>query len=143
MFQSFSIIFLIATLLSFINYKWIKLPATIGTMILALGIAIIITLSKSIAPDFYQLFCDMVIAADFKTLLLDVLLSVLLFAGAIHINIIELKKERWFILLCPDRNTKNCVSEHKNFCINSRTQIPWDTKQPHILCHETQTQKLN
>ena len=99
MFQSFSIIFLIATLLSFINYKWIKLPATIGTMILALVAAIVITLSKSISPDFYQLFCDMVIAADFKTLLLDILLSVLLFAGAIHINISELKKERWFILL--------------------------------------------
>lgn len=99
MFQAFSIIFLIATLLSFINYKWIKLPATIGTMILALGLAIVVTLSKAIAPSFYQFFCDMVIAADFKTLLLDILLSVLLFAGAIHINISELKKERWFILL--------------------------------------------
>ena len=99
MFQAFSIIFLIATILSFINYKWIKLPATIGTMILALGLASIITLSKSVAPNFYQLFCDLVIAADFKTLLLDVLLSILLFAGAIHINIRELEKERWFILL--------------------------------------------
>jgi CPA1 family monovalent cation:H+ antiporter len=99
MFHAFSIIFLIATLLSLINYKWIKLPATIGTMILALGVAIIITISKSIVPSFYQFFCDLVIAADFKTLLLDILLSILLFAGAIHINITELKKERWFILL--------------------------------------------
>ena len=99
MFHAFSIIFLIATLLSLINYKWIKLPATIGTMILALGVAIIITISKSIVPGFYQFFCDLVIAADSKTLLLDILLSILLFAGAIHINITELKKERWFILL--------------------------------------------
>ena len=91
--------FLIAALLSFVNYKWIKLPATIGTMILALGLSIIITSSKSFMPNLYQLFCDLVITADFKTLLLDVLLSILLFAGAIHINISELKKERWFILL--------------------------------------------
>ncbi len=99
MFQAFSIAFLIATLLSVINYRWVKLPGTIGTMILSLILAMGIILMKPIFPSLYQIFCDIVIAADFKTLLLDVILSVLLFAGAIHINIRDLAKEKWSILL--------------------------------------------
>lgn len=99
MFQAFSVIFLLAALLSFVNYKWVKLPSTIGTMILALVLAAMVTLSQAILPDFYQYFCDLVIAADFRSLLLEILLSILLFAGAIHINISELNKERWFIML--------------------------------------------
>ncbi len=99
MFQTFSLIFLIASLLSVINYRWLKLPSTIGTMILALAVAVLITLSKPILPGFYEFTCSVIIAADFKTLLLDVMLSLLLFAGAIHVNIADLKKEKWSILL--------------------------------------------
>lgn len=99
MLQSFSIIFSIAALFSFINYKWLKLPATIGLMIMSLATILIITVSKDIIPGFYQFFCDMVTNTDFRSLLLDGLLSFLLFAGALHVNIGELAKEKWSILL--------------------------------------------
>ena len=52
MFESFSIIFTIATLFNFINYKWLKLPTTIGLMILSLILIIPITLSKTIFPSY-------------------------------------------------------------------------------------------
>ncbi len=90
MFNSFSIIFLLAALLSFINYKWLKLAPTIGTMILALILAGGVILSKNLFPAFYQFFCDTLLSADFGTLLLDVMLSILLFAGAMHINVRDL-----------------------------------------------------
>ncbi len=99
MLQSFSLIFSIAAFFSFINYKWLKLPNTIGLMILSLASIIIITLSKSIFPDFYWFFCDTVRNSDFKTLLMDGLLSFLLFAGALHVDICDLAKEKWSILL--------------------------------------------
>ncbi len=99
MLQSFSIIFSIAAFFSFINYKWLKLPNTIGLMILSLATIIIITLSKNIFPDFYWFFCDTVNNSDFKTLLFDGLLSFLLFAGALHVDICDLAKEKWSILL--------------------------------------------
>ncbi|MBW1297864.1 cation:proton antiporter [Aquimarina litoralis] len=99
MLQSFSIIFSIAAFFSFINYKWLKMPATIGLMIMSLCTVIIITLSKSIVPDFYEFFCNMVANSDFKTLLLDGILSFLLFAGALHVNIEELSKEKWSVIL--------------------------------------------
>ncbi len=99
MFESFSIIFLLAALLSFINYKWLKLSSTIGTMILALIFSVIIIASKGVLPWFFQFFCDTIMAVDFSTLLLDVMLSILLFAGAMHINIHALLKQKWPILL--------------------------------------------
>ena len=41
----------------------------------------------------------MVTDSDFKTLLFDGILSFLLFAGALHVNIEDLEKEKWSILL--------------------------------------------
>ena len=99
MLQSFSIIFSIAAFFSFINYKWLKLPATIGLMAMSLVTIMIIWLSQSIFPAFYLFFCDMVINSDFKTLLFDGILSFLLFAGALHVNIDELAKEKWSVVL--------------------------------------------
>ncbi len=99
MLQSFSIIFAIASFYSYINYKWLKLPTTIGLMLMSLATIIIITISKSIIPGVYQFFCDIVTNSDFKTLLLDGILSFLLFAGALHVNIDDLSKEKWSIVL--------------------------------------------
>lgn len=99
MLQSFSIIFSIAAFFSFVNYKWLKLPATIGLMLMSLATIIVITVSKGIFPEFYLFFCDIVTGSDFKTLLFDGILSFLLFAGALHVNIEDLEKEKWSILL--------------------------------------------
>ncbi|WP_106793294.1 sodium:proton antiporter [Aquimarina sp. Aq78] len=99
MLQSFSIIFAIAAFFNFVNYKWLKLPTTIGLMLMSLATILIITISKSIIPEFYQFFCDIVTNSDFRSLLLDGILSFLLFAGALHVNIDELAKEKWPILL--------------------------------------------
>ena len=99
MFQSFSIIFSIAAVFSFMNYKWLKLPSTIGLMLMALVLVILITLTKGIFPEFYEYFCNMVINSDFKTLLMDGILSFLLFAGALHVNIDDLAKERKSVIL--------------------------------------------
>ncbi len=99
MFESFSIIFSIAALFSVINYKFLKLPNTIGLMILSLMLVIPIIASKNIFPEFYEFFCNVVIQADFKTLLFNGLLSFMLFAGALHVNLAALAKERKSIIL--------------------------------------------
>lgn len=99
MFESFSVIFTIAAILNLINYKWLKLPSTIGLLILSLILIIPITLSETVFPKFYTFFCDIIVNADFKTLLLDGILSFLLFAGALHVNLEALAKEKKSILL--------------------------------------------
>lgn len=99
MFQSFSIILSIAALFSYINYKWLKLPSTIGLMVMALALVLLITLAKGTFPEFYDYFCNLVLNSDFKTLLMDGMLSFLLFAGALHVNIDDLAKERKSVIL--------------------------------------------
>lgn len=99
MLESFSVIFSIAAAFSFINYKWLKLPNTIGLMLMSLATIVIITLSKSVFPAFYQFFCDVIINTDFRTLLFDGILSFLLFAGAMHVNFGDLAKEKWSVFL--------------------------------------------
>lgn len=99
MFESFTIILSLAALFSYINYRWFKLPATIGLMIMAFVTALGIIASQAIFPDFYQFFCDLVLSIDFDTVLLDIMLSFLLFAGAMHVNIHDLSQEKWSIFL--------------------------------------------
>ncbi|WP_055435602.1 hypothetical protein [Lacinutrix algicola] len=62
-----------------------KLPTTIGLIILSLILIIPIALSETIFPEFYRFFCDIIVNADFKTLLFNGILSFLLFAGALYV----------------------------------------------------------
>ena len=99
MLQSFSLIFGLVAILSLINYKWLKLPYTIGVMLLSLLTVGILYLLKPTFPDLFQQVCNVVLDANFEYLLFDGLLGFLLFAGALHINIRELANERQAVFL--------------------------------------------
>ncbi len=99
MFQSFTIILSLAALFSIINHKFLKLPTTIGLMILALLTAFMVIGFQSVHPGAYTFFCQVVQDVNFQEILLDVMLSFLLFAGAMHVNIHDLAKEKIPILL--------------------------------------------
>ena len=99
MFESFTIILSLAALFNYINYRWFKLPTTIGLMIMALLTSLLVIASKKILPSLYEFFCQIVVEIDFKILLMDVMLSFLLFAGALHVNIHQLEKEKNAVFL--------------------------------------------
>lgn len=98
--------FVIATVLvflsaafGFINVRYLKLPNTIGLMV----ITIVFTLAVFVLSYFDDTLLNVeryiITQIDFKTLLLDIMLSFLLFAGALHTNFDELKKLRWPIIM--------------------------------------------
>lgn len=99
MFQSFTIVISLAALFSFINHKWLKLPTTIGLMLLALTSSLLLIAAQPVLPHTYDFFDKIVLNIDFKSILLDVMLSFLLFAGALHINLHKLEAERWPVLI--------------------------------------------
>ena len=99
MFESFSIIIALVSLFSFINYKYLKLPNTIALMIMSLISVVALISIQDVFPETYRFFCDLVIESNFEELILDTLLSFLLFAGALHVNIKDLAHERWSVLL--------------------------------------------
>ena len=99
MYESFSILFTLGVLLSLVNHKWLKLPTTIGQLFLALIIAVVLISLHHVLPGVYNFLCNLISNADFNHVLLDIMLGFLLFAGALHIDISQLKKEKWPILL--------------------------------------------
>lgn len=94
-----TLLIFLAAVFTFINVNYLKLPSTIGLMIIALVLSVLILLSGYIFPEITDLAISIVSEFDFKEVLLDVMLSFLLFAGALSINVKNLKEERWPILI--------------------------------------------
>jgi CPA1 family monovalent cation:H+ antiporter len=94
MFDSFVIVLSFAVLFSFVNTKYLKLNPTIGMMILALVMSMFILLVKEFAPSLYEYIPTFERDIHFREFLLEIILSFLLFAGAMHINIQELQRQR-------------------------------------------------
>jgi len=99
MYQSFMILLATATLLTFINYRYLKLPLTIGLMILGICISVIMIGIRHFFPYTFAMIPDFVENIDFQYFLMNGILSFLLFAGSVHIDIKNLNKERIPVLV--------------------------------------------
>ncbi|MEM0938474.1 MAG: sodium:proton antiporter [Bacteroidota bacterium] len=97
-FQSFIILLSLAGLFSYINHKFLKLPGTIGLTLLAIIMAIPLGILQVLNDVLFHEVCALVTTLDFKTLLFDVMLSLLLFAGALRLQVRDLSMERTSIL---------------------------------------------
>ncbi len=88
----------ITALFAWFNQQFLNLPATIGVMLVALGVSLLLLLLGSVGP--FNLGATVLTVAhsiDFDTTLLHGMLSFLLFAGALHINLEDLLKLKWVI----------------------------------------------
>ena len=96
----FNILAILITLsagFSYINHRFIRLPNTIGLMIMALlvslGLALLGPFSFGLKAEAQRLLANI----DFDETLLHGMLSFLLFAGALHVNLADLAKQKWII----------------------------------------------
>ncbi|MCZ4410642.1 sodium:proton antiporter [Cryomorphaceae bacterium 1068] len=88
------ILTILAAAFAFINTKLLKLPFTIGLMIIAIVFTLVIVAVGAIDPEVLRDAKALVRSIDFETVLLDIMLSFLLFAGALHTKLEGLKKHR-------------------------------------------------
>jgi CPA1 family monovalent cation:H+ antiporter len=89
----------ISALFSYINVRFIKLPTTIGLMIMAMIFTVGISISSLFTDVILTHAVSIISSIDFKEVLLDVMLSFLLFAGALHTKLAHLKLQRYPILM--------------------------------------------
>jgi CPA1 family monovalent cation:H+ antiporter len=94
-----SITIVLAAIFAYINHRWIKWPPTIGIMVLSLISSIILVITGSSHFLLSRKVIQLVTSIDFEDLLMNFMLSFLLFAGAIHIDAGKLKKERLPIMI--------------------------------------------
>src|ERR1700761_2133948 len=97
-YQIISIIVFLAAVYAYINDRWIKWPPTIGIMVLALFSSILIVILGNLLPGFSASILVLVSHIDFGQVLMKIMLSFLLFAGAIHIDAVKLRKEFWPVM---------------------------------------------
>ena len=75
LFNSFAILITLATVCSFLNYRYLRLPATIGVMLIALVSSLFIVCIGAFVPTFFQEARMAVDDVDFSDILLEVMLS--------------------------------------------------------------------
>ncbi len=90
----------LTALFSFINYRILRMPTTIGVMFIALLVSLGIVSLGWLGIDIGQArVAQMLETIDFNQALLHGMLSFLLFAGAMHINLDDLKSQKWSITI--------------------------------------------
>jgi len=94
-----SILIVLSALFGYINVRFLKLPNTIGLMIIAILFTLGLFLTSYVNNSLLGLAEKLIAQIDFKTVLLDVMLGFLLFAGAMHTNFEQLRVQRWPVLV--------------------------------------------
>ncbi len=97
--QLSTVLLLLASVFSIINLRILKLPQTIGLMVLAIGLSFFILAIGLVFPSVLNSVSSIINSFDFEILLIDIMLPFLLFAGAISVNVHELLKDKGTILL--------------------------------------------
>ncbi len=93
-FQIASILVVLSAVFGYINEKYFKLPTTIGLMLIAIIFTFITIVSSYINPILFDHQRELISQIDFSEVLLDMMLSFMLFAGAMHTNFEQLKIQR-------------------------------------------------
>ncbi|HEU5293754.1 MAG TPA: sodium:proton antiporter [Burkholderiaceae bacterium] len=87
----------VTALLAYVNHRFVGLPTTIGVMVIALGLSLLlITLNAfGLAFRLREEAEALLTSIDFSMVLMQGMLSLLLFAGALHVNLGGLRTYRW------------------------------------------------
>lgn len=95
LYYTFSILIVLASLFAYINIRFLKLPATIGIMIIAILVSVLVRLfGNSFFPETTKDLFNLINQFDFYEVLMGAMLNFLLFAGAIHVHFSDLKEQK-------------------------------------------------
>ena len=89
-----TVLIVLSSIFGYINQRFIKLPSAIGLMLITIFFTLSVVIFSFFDDTLLQQEKEFISSIDFKTVLLDIMLSFLLFAGALHTNFAELKAQR-------------------------------------------------
>jgi CPA1 family monovalent cation:H+ antiporter len=95
-FELMAILLTLAAALAYVNHRLLRLPSAIGMMAIALvGSLVVVGLDTSGVTDVAPRLELMLDRLDFDHALLHGMLGVLLFAGALHVDLGDLAEQKW------------------------------------------------
>lgn len=92
-----AIVVSLAAVFAYVNHRFIRLPTTIGLMIMALVLSLGLIASGVFVPAITERAGELLKAIDFDEALMHGMLGYLLFAGALHVNLNDLGEQKWLI----------------------------------------------
>ena len=98
LFTIITLLVVVAALFAYLNERFVQLPYTIGAMVITIIMSMVLTFTGWIDPSLTNPLKVLISQIDFSKILLEILLSFLLFAGALHTNFDQLKVQRGPIL---------------------------------------------
>ena len=96
-FQIIALLITLAALFSYLNHRVIRLPTTIGLMLISLVFSMALIASGSFGLGLKARAAELMVQIDFNQTLMHGMLSFLLFAGALHVDLSSLLQRRWTI----------------------------------------------
>lgn len=108
LFSLVSVLVVLAATCSYLNYRYLRLPPTIGVMATALAASILLLAAGSVATGIRVWAASLVDQIDFNDAVLHGMLAFLLFAGSLQLDLGDLAKEKWTIGLLAVLGT--CIS---------------------------------
>ncbi|MEK7321878.1 MAG: sodium:proton antiporter [Pseudomonadota bacterium] len=99
LFQIIAVLVTLAALFSYLNYRYIGLPSTVGLMVMALSLSFVLEGMGALGFGMEERAAHFLARIDFNQTVLHGMLGFLLFAGALHVNFEELAQQRWAVIL--------------------------------------------
>jgi len=97
--DTIAILISLAAIFSYLNNRFLKMPTTIGLLVIALLISLAIVVLGKLGLPFQEQAKGFLKGIDFNEALLQGMLSALLFAGALHVHLEELVKQKWIVAI--------------------------------------------
>ncbi len=99
MFTIAAIVLTLAAAFGYLNHRWLKMPQSIGLVVIALLASLGVIALDALLPqaNFQETVRALLAQIDFHEALMKGMLSFLLFAGALHVDLGDLASRRWAI----------------------------------------------
>lgn len=94
LFQGFTVLMVLSAIFGYVNQRFLRLPTTIGLMLSALIMSLTILIIGQFVPKVFILADSLIGQVDFSSILMEMMLSFLLFAGALHMDVRTMAKEK-------------------------------------------------
>ncbi|MCP5082989.1 MAG: sodium:proton antiporter [Alphaproteobacteria bacterium] len=98
-FDIMAVLLTLSAIFGYINHRYLRLPHTIGLVVIALAASGVVVLFDLAVPSLgvADAVRDGLKSIDFYETLMEGMLSALLFAGAVHVDFAELSQRKWAI----------------------------------------------
>ncbi|MGE0086616.1 MAG: cation:proton antiporter [Desulfococcaceae bacterium] len=93
-FNAIAILMTVTAVFAYVNHRYIRLPMSIGLMLMSFFISLILLIMEKFGIPVSVQADQMVTGIDFSKVLLEGMLGLLLFAGALHVNLDDLAEHK-------------------------------------------------